>query len=93
MKKFKVYILIKDKKPVYVGCTNNVRNRLSKHRLTKDFDSHLILKEYDNKQDALCAENALIRFISYFGGDEWLNARFCTLELEAEFKGFRNIYD
>ena len=68
-------------------------NRLSKHKSTKDFDSHIILKEYNTKEEALCAENALIRFVSYFGGEEWLNGRFCALELEAGFRGFRNIYD
>tara|TARA_R100001244_G_scaffold111328_1_gene82348 strand:+ start:515 stop:796 length:282 start_codon:yes stop_codon:yes gene_type:complete len=89
-KPFKVYILIKNKKPVYIGCTNNIKNRISSHKQEKDFDEYLILKSYKTKKEALTAENSLIRFISYFGGDEWINCKQIILQCEGDFKGFKN---
>ena len=86
-----VYILIKDKKPVYVGCTSNLKNRLSKHKLTKDFDEHIILKEYVNKKEALSAENSIIRFISIFGGDEWINKKNVLLVFDGFYKGLNDM--
>lgn len=89
---YSVYILIKNKKPVYVGCSSNVKNRISKHKSTKDFDEYIILKEYTNKKEALSAENGLIRFVSIFGGSEWLNEKNIHLLIEGNFKGFNNQY-
>tara|TARA_R110000823_G_scaffold117992_2_gene241684 strand:+ start:552 stop:842 length:291 start_codon:yes stop_codon:yes gene_type:complete len=90
MKKYYVYLLIKDKKPVYIGCSVNLKNRLKSHRLSKDFDSYIVLKQYRDKKEALSAENALIRFISIFGGDEWLNSKDIQLVFEGSFKGLNN---
>jgi len=90
MKKYEVYLLIKDKKPVYIGCSVNLKNRLKSHRLSKDFDSYIVLKRYSDKKEALSAENALIRFISIFGGDEWLNSKDIQLVFEGSFKGLNN---
>ena len=90
MKKYYVYLLIKDKKPVYIGCSVNLKNRLKSHRLSKDFDSYIVLKQYNDKKEALSAENALIRFISIFGGDEWLNSKDFQLVLMGNYKGFNN---
>ena len=90
MKKYCVYLLIKDKKPVYIGCSVNLKNRLKSHRLSKDFDSYIVLKQYNDKKEALSAENALIRFISIFGGEEWLNSKDFQLVLMGNYKGFNN---
>jgi hypothetical protein len=90
MKKYYVYLLIKDKKPVYIGCSVNLKNRLKSHRLSKDFDSYILLKQYNDKKEALSAENALIRFISIFGGDEWLNSKDFQLVLMGNYKGLNN---
>lgn len=79
---FTLYILIKNDKPIYVGCTSNLGRRIKTHRSSKDFDDYIVLKEYDNKYDALTAENSLIRFISMFGGDEWLNAKYEPLKFK-----------
>lgn len=74
VKKYSVYILIKDKKAVYVGCSCNVPNRVSKHKATKNFDKHVVLKCYESKQLALNAENAIIRFLTMFGDGDWYNS-------------------
>jgi hypothetical protein len=64
--KFSVYVLILENNPVYVGCSNNVKNRISHHKTNKKFDRYIIIKEYQSKKDALIAENALIRYLSIF---------------------------
>jgi hypothetical protein len=87
-KKYYVYILVKNKLPIYVGCTSCLKSRLSKHKVTKDFDEHFILKEYTNKKEAFSAENSIIRFISVFGGEEWVNKKDVLLVFEGFYKGF-----
>lgn len=59
-----VYALIKDSNPIYVGCTSNIKRREFAHKKNKTFDFLFVIKKYDNKKDALCAENAIIRFLS-----------------------------
>lgn len=59
-----VYALIKNEKPIYVGCTSNIKNRVRSHKLTKDFDGYVIIEKYSNKKDALLVENGIIKFIS-----------------------------
>ena len=81
-----VYILIKDKKAVYVGCSKDVRTRVRAHRKSKDFDSHTILKRYKTKKEALTAENAIIRFLTLFGDCEWYNAEYILLSYERDIK-------
>ena len=66
------------------------RTRLSKHKSTKDFDSHLILNSYKSKKEALIAENSIIRFISIFGGEGWLNSKHWDLEIKGAI--LRNEY-
>lgn len=92
-KKFSVYLLIKDKKPIYVGCSVDIEKRIIKHKLTKDFDNYYILKQYDNKKEAYCAENAIIRFISVFGGNEWLNGKHITLVYDGNIRGLNNVFE
>jgi hypothetical protein len=91
-KKHCVYILIKDKKPIYVGCSSNIKNRIIHHKKTKSFDELFILKEYNSKKDALIAENSLIRFISIFGSKEWVNSKDAMLCLNGELRGFNNCF-
>lgn len=88
--KFYVYLLIKDKKPVYVGCSSNVKNRISKHKKTKVFDEYYILKEYETKESALIAENILIRFISVFENENWLNSKDINLVFDGFYRGFNS---
>jgi hypothetical protein len=92
MTKYSVYLLVKDKKPIYVGCSVNVKNRISHHRKTKEFDNYYILKEYKNKKEALVAENSIIRFISVFGGDEWVNGKHFSIMYEGFHYGFNNSF-
>ena len=88
---YSVYILVKNKKPIYVGCSGNVKNRISKHKSSKEFDEYIILKKYKLKKDALLAENGIIRFISMFGGSEWINDKNIHLLIEGSNRGFNNI--
>ena len=89
-REFSVYLLIKDKKPVYVGCSCNVKNRISHHKKTKEFDKYYTLKKFETKEQALIAENILIRFISVFGGENWLNSKDVNLVLDGFYKGYNN---
>lgn len=73
---FGVYVLIKDRKAVYVGCTSNIRVRLNDHRRTKEFDDYLILKQFPDKKDALNAENAIVTFLSVFGDESLINSKY-----------------
>ena len=82
-----LYVLIKDGKAVYVGITNNVSRRILKHKLEKDFTNHRVLKVYKSKELALNAENAIIRFLSYFGEDYVLNGKHMDLSIMKEFDG------
>ena len=64
-----VYCLIKDLKPCYVGVTTKGRvlKRIKEHKsLGKDFDTHIVLKQYKTKKEALTAENAIIKLNSVF---------------------------
>ncbi len=82
-----VYILLKDKNPIYIGSTKNVLIRIKQHRKTKDFDKHYVLSHYTNKKDALIAENSLIRYISVFGDSKWLNGKNIQLVYDGFHKG------
>jgi len=88
--KYCVYVLIKDKNPIYVGCSGNLKTRLSNHKKLKDFDSHIVIKRYDNKKSALIAENSIIRFISIFGDGIWLNSLNIHLVIEGDHKGYNS---
>jgi hypothetical protein len=84
-----VYVLIKDKKPIYVGSSSNIENRIKSHKVLKDFDEFFIIKKYETKEESLTAENVLIRFISLFGGKEWLNSK----DKNLLYRGFFNNYN
>lgn len=82
---YSVYLLIKDGNPIYVGCTSKLTQRQKAHEKTKVFDSVVVLKMYKRKEDALIAENAIIRFISLFGGDEWVNGKHLELVAKGQY--------
>lgn len=73
---YSVYALVKDDICVYVGCTSNLKNRLKNHKQSKDFNKHIVIEYFDNKNEALLAEKSIIKFLSIFGGKELLNARY-----------------
>lgn len=89
-RKFSVYLLIKDNKPIYVGCSSNVKNRISNHKRTKKFDDYYVLKKFETKEQALIAENILIRYISVFEDDKWLNSKDINLVFDGFYKGYNN---
>ena len=72
-RKHHVYALIKSGKCCYVGCSCNVTKRVKEHRSEKEFDTHVIIKSFQNKKEALIAENAIIRFLGYFHDQYTLN--------------------
>lgn len=84
-----VYCLIKNKKPIYVGCCIDEKRREKAHRKLKDFDYLLIIKRYLNKQDALIAENGIIRFLSILQDDNIVNGLFINLISEKEIMDYR----
>lgn len=85
VKMYSVYILYKNGKAVYIGCSKNVKRRLYKHRENKDFDGHIILKRYKTKDLALNAENSLISFLTLFGDGNWYNAEQILLSHQRDF--------
>ena len=66
MNKYSVYVLLKNKKPIYVGCSQDVPRRIHQHKKLKDFDDYRIVKSYDTAKDAFSAENAILRYSTMF---------------------------
>lgn len=69
MSGYVLYCLVKDLKPHYVGVTSRRRlhKRIKEHKaLGKDFDTHIIIKHYKTKKEALIAENGIIKLNSVF---------------------------
>lgn len=63
---YSLYVLVKNSRPIYVGITSNVLKRKMQHQKTKDFEKMIVLKKYENKKDALIAENAIVRLNGIF---------------------------
>lgn len=80
-----VYALMLNKKPIYVGCCMNLKNREYAHRQSKIFDYAIVIKTYENKNDALMCENAIIRFMSLFDKC-FVNGLFQKIVLQKEFE-------
>ena len=75
-----LYVLVKNDKPIYFGITNNIKRRLSNHKSNgKDFDTYVVIRSFDNKKEALAAENTLTRFNSIFKIESVENARHVDL--------------
>ena len=84
---YQVYVLINETTPIYVGCTSCISTRVKAHRSRgKKFTDYVIVKSYDNKKDALIAENSLIRYLSIFGNPENVNGKFCDLSYSTMYK-------
>lgn len=67
MKYWHLYVLIYNKKAIYIGVTNCINKRKSQHIASgKIFTSIKTIKKYQLKEDALLAENVLIRFNGMF---------------------------
>jgi predicted GIY-YIG superfamily endonuclease len=73
MKKWHLYVLIKDNNPVYVGLSTDIETRIKKHRTNKHFDKYLVLESFDDKKQALAAERCIIKFYTLFRKHDWLN--------------------
>ena len=76
LKIFKLYTLIKNDNPIYVGVTSNLKQRLISHKSDKDFDSYIIVKSYTDKKEALAAECGIIRYLSLFRSDFNINGKY-----------------
>jgi predicted GIY-YIG superfamily endonuclease len=80
--KYSVYVLIKDKCPIYVGVTTNIKNRIARHRIDKLFDGYLIIEEYHKKEDAFTAERSIIKFMSITKSEKVLNGFYVRFNIE-----------
>jgi hypothetical protein len=92
LKKFHLYILYDTKtlKPVYVGLTSGLKNRIHKHSQTKKFDGVLIIESFDNKEQGLSAERCIIKFLSAFKLDSIVNGLYSSFEYSADVDGFHS---
>jgi len=61
-----VYALIKNHKPIYVGCSSNLKRRAMDHGYNFDFDRVIILKRGMAKQKALNKEREFTILLSEF---------------------------
>ncbi len=75
MAKYSVYALLKDKKPIYIGCTKNLKERIAAHKKNKKFDTCKVIKTYTNKEQAFSAENAILRYETLFGLSDLINKK------------------
>lgn len=89
-KKYSLYVLINNGRGVYLGCSCNVKNRVSKHKEDKVFDDHIVIKTYDTKKEALASENAIIHFLAAFGDSKWYNMQGILVTMQANEKGVKN---
>jgi predicted GIY-YIG superfamily endonuclease len=80
--KYLVYVLIKDKCPIYVGLTTNIKSRILRHRKDKLFDGYLIIEEFDKKEEAFTAERAIIKFMSITKSKKVLNGFYVRFDIE-----------
>lgn len=66
--------------PIYVGFTSNLKSRIAKHRCSdKCFDGYVVVKTYESREEALIAENAIIRYLSMFGNPENVNGKYMDM--------------
>jgi predicted GIY-YIG superfamily endonuclease len=89
-KPYKVYVLIKNDNPIYVGVTTNIKQRIENHKRTKDFDSYVIIKKYDDKKEALAAECGIIRYLSLFKNEFNINGKYEILCYQSMKMGVKN---
>lgn len=70
---YHIYILILKEKPIYIGCSKKVKQRISKHKKDKIFDSYMVVREFKNRNTALDFEKGMISFMMLFDSDNCLN--------------------
>lgn len=75
MDNYSVYVLIKKGNPIYLGCTKDVKRRITQHRKNKEFDTYRVIKSYNNSKDAFQCENAILRFSTMFYPNNLKNAK------------------
>ena len=85
MKKYSVYVLIRDGLPVYVGCSCDICKRLKYHEKHKEFDSYYIIETFKNKKEALAAERSIIHFYSLFRQHDWYNGENVSYQITRHF--------
>lgn len=71
-----VYALIKNEKPIYVGCTSNINRRMNCHKRSKDFDTYVVIEKFNNKNDALICERGIVKFISLQNDSDNVNGKY-----------------
>ena len=83
-KKYHLYVLynVKTMKPVYIGLSCSIRNRIYKHEKNKKFDGVLIIESFKNKNEGLAAERCLIKFFSYFQLESIINGLYINICLD-----------
>jgi predicted GIY-YIG superfamily endonuclease len=62
-KYYHVYVLIQGWRPVYVGCTHNLKTRIKDHRKDKVFDEYKVVFFCGFKKVAMTYEKAMIDFL------------------------------
>jgi len=87
-KEHTVYALMFNGSPVYVGCCMNIKERELSHKRTKKFDYLIVIKTFSTKNEALICENGIIRFLSLFEGNQFLNSVFKDIVINKQFKEF-----
>lgn len=81
----RVYALVFEGKPVYVGITTNIKKRLEQHKKSgKIFTSYYIIAVIKDKKEALQVERCLIKFISAFGHEVYNTQDFFGLYYKYE---------
>lgn len=86
-KKYCVYVLFYQSKPVYVGCTSQMRIRLSQHKKNgKVFNTYSILELFEHKKEALAFERGIIKYLTLTGLTPSYNTEYPFIVLEREFK-------
>lgn len=80
---YSVYILTINYKPVYIGCTKQIKIRINKHKNSdKAFNGYVIVDTFGTKKEALAAERTLIKYYSMFSSDVIYNASYKKYEIE-----------
>lgn len=69
-----VYVLTNKGKAIYIGCTKDIKRRLTEHKENKEFDKHIVIKKTISKKEAYSIENTLINFVTLFGDSNWYNS-------------------
>lgn len=75
-----VYILFNKEKPIYVGCTKDLENRLNKHKKSKDFDSYSVVYSHSDRKKSLEIEKSLITAVKFINNDSLNKTKFICIK-------------